>query len=158
MKCDHEFKFMLGRDIPSGYTAKYRRCHWCKKCGEVRVTDAGGGHWERHTLDKKDGMKVITLCGSTKFRKHFERVMARLTLEGNIVISVGLYGHEFGMDMNSEQKRMLDKMHFQKIDMADEVFVINPGGYIGLSTCDEIHYAMATGKTVKYHIEPHCEE
>ena len=45
---------------------------------------------------------------------------------------------------------MLDDMHKRKIDMADEIFVINPGGYIGKSTRSEIDYALSHGKTVKY--------
>lgn len=97
-----------------------------------------------------DRMKVVTLCGSTKFRADFERVMAEETLKGNVVISVGMFGHEIGLDMSGETKRMLDRMHFQKIDMADEIKVINPGGYVGLSTCDEIHYAAATGKPIRW--------
>jgi len=95
-------------------------------------------------------MKVITLCGSTKFKTEFERVMAEETLKGNIVISVGFFGHQTGLDMNSETKRMLDKIHFRKIDMSDEIYVINPGGYIGLSTCDEIHYAIASRKSINW--------
>ena len=96
-------------------------------------------------------MKIITLCGSTKFRKEFEKEQSRLTLEGNIVLSVGLFGHETGLDMNGKTKKMLDRMHFEKIDMSDEIFVINPGGYIGLSTCDEIHYAIAQGKEISFY-------
>lgn len=99
-------------------------------------------------------MRVVTLCGSTKFRAEFERVMAEETLRGHVVISVGMFGHEIGLDMASDTKRMLDRMHFQKIDMADEIFVINPGGYVGLSTCDEIHYAVSQGKDVRWLEEP----
>ncbi len=103
-------------------------------------------------------MKVITLCGSTKFRSYFEKIMTEETLNGNIVISVGLYGHEVGLDMSGETKRMLDKLHFRKIDMADEVYIINPGGYIGLSTCAELFYAKATGKDIRYLVNPKCKE
>lgn len=99
-------------------------------------------------------MKIITLCGSTKFKKEFEIEQARLTLEGNIVLSVGMFGHEVNLDMNGDTKRMLDKLHFKKIDMSDEVFVINPGGYIGLSTCDEIYYAEAVGVPIKFLVKP----
>lgn len=99
-------------------------------------------------------MKVITLCGSTKFRKEFEDVMRDETLKGNIVISVGLFGHEIGLEMNGSTKKMLDQLHFHKIDMSDEIIVINPNGYIGLSTCDEIHYALAQEKVVRYLEEP----
>ena len=71
--------------------------------------------------------KVITLCGSTRFKDQFIEAQKRLTLEGCIVI--------------------IDDMHLRKIDMADEIFVINVGGYIGESTRRE------TGKKVNY-LEP----
>lgn len=102
--------------------------------------------------------KVITLCGSTRFKDDFMRVQKELTLEGNIVISVGLFGHSGdnevwdGMDEGtlSKTKEMLDDMHKRKIDMADEIFVINVGGYIGDSTRSEIEYAIKNGKKVNY--------
>ena len=102
--------------------------------------------------------KVITLCGSTRFRDEFMETQKRLTLEGNIVISVGLFGHsgdnEVWENMDegtlTKTKEMLDDMHKRKIDMADEIFVINVGGYIGSSTRSEIEYAEATGKSVRY--------
>ena len=98
--------------------------------------------------------KVITLCGSTRFKDAFMETQKRLTLEGNIVISVGLFGHSGDEEVwNEGIKEMLDDMHKRKIDMADEIFVINVGGYIGLSTQSEIEYAAATGKTVRY-LEP----
>lgn len=101
---------------------------------------------------------VITLCGSTHFKDEFFEVQKRLTLEGNIVISVGLFGHSGdeevwnGMDEGtlSKTKEMLDDMHKRKIDMADEIFVINVGGYIGESTRSEIDYAIEHGKKVRY--------
>jgi hypothetical protein len=95
--------------------------------------------------------KVITLCGSTKFKNEFIEVQKRLTLEGNIVISVGLFGHSGDDEVWSEDtKIMLDDMHKRKIDMADEIFVINVGGYTGESTRSEIEYAMKMGKPVMY--------
>lgn len=95
--------------------------------------------------------KVITLCGSTKFRDAFMQEQKRLTLEGNIVISVGMFGHSGDQEVwNDGVKEMLDDMHKRKIDMADEIFVINVGGYIGSSTKSEIEYAKNTGKTVRY--------
>ncbi len=95
--------------------------------------------------------KVITLCGSTKFKDDFMREQKRLTLEGNIVISVGLFGHSGDNEVWKENtKEMLDDMHKRKIDMADEIFVINKNGYIGLSTKSEIEYAIKTGKKVFY--------
>ena len=102
--------------------------------------------------------KVITLCGSTRFKDEFMKAQKQLTLEGNIVISVGLFGHagdaEVWENMDegtlTKTKEMLDDMHKRKIDMADEILVINVGGYIGSSTRSEIEYAKMTGKTVRY--------
>lgn len=97
-------------------------------------------------------MKVITLCGSTRFKTLFEQVNKDLTLQGNIVISVGCFGHS-GDVITDEQKIMLDELHKRKIDMADEIFVINPEGYIGKSTASEIEYAARQGKTIRYFYE-----
>ena len=74
------------------------------------------------------------------------------------MISVGLFGHsgdnEVWENMDegtlTRTKQMLDDMHKRKIDMADEIYVINVGGYIGSSTHSEIDYAIATGKVVRY--------
>ena len=85
---------------------------------------------------------VITLCGSTRFKEQFLEAQKRLTLEGNIVISVGLFGHSGDDEVWTEgTKEMLDDMHKRKIDMADSIYVINVGGYIGSSTRSEIEYA-----------------
>lgn len=95
--------------------------------------------------------KVITLCGSTKFKDDFIREQKRLSLEGNIVISVGLFGHSGDDEVFAEGvKEMLDDMHKRKIDMADEIFVINKNGYIGSSTKSEIEYAKSANKKVNY--------
>ena len=107
---------------------------------------------------------VITLCGSTRFKAAFEEVNKQLTLKGYIVISVGLYGHSGDAEVweNMDEgtltrtKAMLDDMHKRKIDMAEAIFVINQGGYIGDSTASEIAYAVRNGKKV-YFLE-HPEE
>ena len=91
--------------------------------------------------------KVITLCGSTRFKDDFERINKMLTLAGNIVISVGCFGHA-GDTFTEEQKIMLDDIHKRKIDMADAIYVINKDGYIGASTRSEIQYAMRLGKQI----------
>ena len=101
---------------------------------------------------------VITLCGSTRFKNEFMEAQKRLTLEGKIVISVGLFGHSGDQEVweNMDEgtltrtKEMLDDMHKRKIDMADSIYVINVGGYIGDSTRSEIEYAKAHGKGVEY--------
>ena len=97
---------------------------------------------------------VITLCGSTRFKEQFLEAQKRLTLAGNIVISVGLFGHSGDDEVWTEgTKEMLDDMHKRKIDMADGIYVINVGGYIGQSTRSEIEYARAHGKKVMF-LEP----
>ena len=98
-----------------------------------------------------NGFKVITLCGSTRFKEEFLEAQKRLTLEGNIVISVGLFGHS-GDDVvwTDGVKDMLDRQHLAKIDLADEIYVINVGGYIGDSTRREIAYAEYKGKSITY--------
>ena len=90
--------------------------------------------------------KVITLCGSTRFKNEFIEMQKRLTLAGNIIISVGLFGHSGDDEVWTEgTKEMLDDMHLRKIDLADEIFVINVGG----SFCDYI-WAYSSGKTILY--------
>lgn len=101
---------------------------------------------------------VVTLCGSTRFKDEFMEVQKRLTLEGNIVISVGLFGHSGDQEVweNMDEgtltktKEMLDDMHKRKIDMADSIYVIIVGGYIGKSTRSEIDYAKDHGKKICY--------
>lgn len=95
---------------------------------------------------------IITLCGSTKFKDEFIEAQKNLTLQGYIVISVGLFGHS-GDDLLGK-KEMLDDMHKRKIDLADEIFVINKNGYIGSSTKSEIEYALSNNKKVNYLEEP----
>src|SRR3954453_16627685 len=99
--------------------------------------------------------KVITLCGSTKFEAEFEEANQRLTMEGCVVISLGMFGlpdlpdYDWTAD-SSDLKGRLGGVHFQKIRMADEVYVVDPGGYVGESTRREIAYAKSLGKPVRY--------
>ena len=101
---------------------------------------------------------VVTLCGSTRFKDEYLKAQKELTLKGYIVLSVGLFGHsgdnEVWENMDegtlTKTKEMVDDMHLRKIDMSDEIFVVNVGGYIGSSTKKEIEYAMANNKKVNY--------
>ena len=98
--------------------------------------------------------EIITLCGSTRFKTAFLAEQRRLTLEGKIVISVGLFGHDElppgERERGNEIKDMLDELHLRKIDLADRVHVINVNGYVGESTRREIDYANETGVHVTY--------
>ena len=95
--------------------------------------------------------KVVTLCGSTRFKEQYIEVQKRLTLEGCIVISVGLFGHSGDEEVwKFGTKEMLDDMHLRKIDMADEIFVINVGGYIGESTRGESQRGRRKGTAQRH--------
>ena len=97
------------------------------------------------------GFKVITLCGSTRFKENYIRVQKKLTLTGNIVISVILFGHQGDDEVWEEGvKEMLDEMYLAKIDMADEILVINPGGYIGAAPSGRLLTQVPKGKDKLY--------
>jgi hypothetical protein len=98
---------------------------------------------------------VVCLCGSTRFYEAFQEANYRETMAGKIVLSVGFYPHAaeraHGEERGCtpEQKVALDELHLRKIDMADEVLILNVGGYIGSSTRRELNHAMATGKRIR---------
>ena len=91
---------------------------------------------------------VITLCGSTRFKDEFLAVQRDLTLQGHIVLSVGLFGHADNEDLTLEEKIRLDNLHKEKINMSDAIFVINKDGYIGESTYSEIDWANRMKKQI----------
>ena len=92
---------------------------------------------------------IITLCGSIKFKTDFMKIQEELTLNGNIVFAPNFFNN-FKDKIDIETKKMIDEMHKQKIDMSNEIYVINVGGYIGESTKSEIEYAKAKGKKISY--------
>lgn len=103
--------------------------------------------------------KIVCLCGSTRFYKEFQEANYRETMKGNIVLTVGFYPHAQDeihggyQHITPEQKIALDELHKCKIDLANEIFVINVGGYVGESTRSEIEYAQNRRKPVLY-LEP----
>lgn len=103
--------------------------------------------------------KIVCLCGSTRFYPHFQEANYQETMAGNIVLSVGFYprqgAHNESVGCTPEQKKALDELYFRKIELADEILVLNVGGYIGESTRNEINYAAKLGKPVRY-LEPSC--
>jgi nucleoside 2-deoxyribosyltransferase len=96
-------------------------------------------------------MKIITLCGSTKFKKQFEQTNAYLTLQSNIVITLAFFEQSESIEITEKQAELFGKIHFRKIEMSDEIFVIDVDGYIGESTRKEIDYAIHLGKEVNYY-------
>lgn len=97
-----------------------------------------------------ENMNVITLCGSTKYKNEFLMVNKWLTLQGNVVISVAMFGHVDKEPILTDEKEILDEIHKRKIDLATEIFVIDVDNYIGSSTQGEIEYAKSNGKNVRY--------
>lgn len=111
------------------------------------------------TVDRVERPVIVCLCGSTRFYEFYQRANYELTMAGNIVLSVGHYPHAPGaahgetVGCTAEQKVALDELHKRKIDLADEVFVLNVGGYVGDSTRSEILYALSRNRPVRY-LEP----
>jgi dienelactone hydrolase len=92
---------------------------------------------------------IVTICGSTRFRAEMQMANRQLTLAGHVVLAPGVFQHD-GDEITEQQKRLLDQLHFYKIDLSEAIFVVNPNGYIGESTKREIRYATETGKKVEY--------
>lgn len=104
-----------------------------------------------------DMPKIVCLCGSTRYGWAFHDANLRETLAGHIVLTIGCdmrSDTEIFADYTPEQlekvKADLDELHLRKIDLADEVLILNVGGYIGQSTSRELAYAQAHGKDVRY--------
>jgi len=99
---------------------------------------------------------IICLCGSTRFKSAFDDANYYETMAGKIVLSVGFFMHATdnrhgeNIGCTPDQKIALDELHKRKIDLADEVLILNVGGYIGDSTRSELEYAQRLGKTVRY--------
>lgn len=103
---------------------------------------------------------IVCLCGSTRFGEAFQRANLEETLAGRIVLSIGCNMRSdvelFADTSHDELKRIkaaLDELHKRKIDLADEVLILNVGGYIGESTASELAYAESLGKKIRY-LEP----
>jgi hypothetical protein len=94
--------------------------------------------------------KIICLCGSTKFKKEFEEATWEQSLKEKIVLSVCCFTHHDNLKWSDEQLLLFHDLHKRKIEMADEILVVNVGGYIGKTTKEEIKYAESLGKTVIY--------
>lgn len=92
--------------------------------------------------------KVITICGSTRFKEDILKAQKDLTMQGNVVLSCPFFNHADGIEMTEKDSYLVDELHKQKIDMSDAIYVVNKGGYIGESTSNEIIYAESIGKRV----------
>ena len=95
--------------------------------------------------------KVITLCGSTKFKKTFDKVNLLATLDNRIILQPGCYAHYDNIHITDEEKEKLDILHKEKILMSDCIIIINDNNYIGLSTKSEINYALHNNIPIYYY-------
>jgi hypothetical protein len=95
--------------------------------------------------------EIVCICGSTRFAREMAEANQALTFDGVIVLAPGVFAHaDPSLTVTEEQKAALDVLHLRKIDLADRVLVVNPGGYVGESTSREIAYARSTGKPVEF--------
>lgn len=95
--------------------------------------------------------KIVCLCGSTRFYELFDQMNYKFTLEDKIVLNIGCNTKsDEGLKLTADDKIRLDELHKRKIDLADEVFIINKDGYIGSSTRSEIEYALRLDKPITY--------
>jgi hypothetical protein len=101
--------------------------------------------------------KIVCLCGSTRFKDAFVQANLEETLKGKIVVTIGCdtrSDDEIFANMTPHEKMVtkckLEALHMCKIDLADEVLILNVGGYIGESTCRELEYARLVGKTIRF--------
>lgn len=107
---------------------------------------------------------IVCLCGSTRFSEAFRAANLRETLDGKIVLSIGcdmrsdtdIFGH-LPVQKLEAIKTMLDELHMRKIDLCDEVLILNVGGYVGPSTRRELEYARSLGKHIRW-LEPPRDE
>ena len=131
-RVDEAFRF-------SDAEAKQETCDKCSTC--------------RHEYEPRKPV-VVCLCGSCRFKDEFIAHYAKETDAGKIVLSVGRFMPQEEQDILPEHKKMLDELHKRKIDISDEILVLNVGGYVGTSTRSEIDYAIKSNKTIRYLEEP----
>jgi len=103
---------------------------------------------------------VVCLCGSTRFHEAFREANRTETMAGRIVLTVGFFAHSADQtqECTPEQKVALDELHKRKIDLADEILVLNVDKYVGDSTRSEINYAREHGKVIRYLVPLTAEE
>lgn len=138
--------------------------------GEQKVKEDGDAAHERECEDCEPKVwaeercwgelpTIVCLCGSTRFYDSFMEANYSETMKGKIVLSVGWCpdcrssDHSEGCGCDANEKKLVDELHMRKIDLADEVLILNVGGYIGASTGNELAYAEDHGKRIRF-LEP----
>lgn len=119
-----------------------------KGASESDAPEVTGSMKDCAVLDRPE---IVCICGSVWFVDQMHAANRHLTFAGVVVVAPG----EADELITNEQKTLLDALHLRKIDLADRVLVVNPGGHIGESTSREIAYAHAAGKAVSF-TDPVC--
>ncbi len=105
--------------------------------------------WRKPMTPKRP--KIVCLCGSTRFLSAFNETNLTETLAGNIVLSIGCVTHsDLDLGFSDEIKDKLDELHLRKIDLADEIIFLNVNDYIGISTSNELAYAVKHKKKIRF--------
>lgn len=146
------FQAILGRELTESERGAIERS------ADEAERERARGPSNALALARRVGTKhppIVTLCGSTRFRREFEAATYSLTLAGWAVLSVGCFGraahdHESRNGLTPRQKEELDALHLKKIAMSERVHVLNPGGYIGESTAREIGFAFGLGMRITF--------
>jgi len=97
-----------------------------------------------------DRPEIVCLCGSIRFVDELRAANHELSLAGAIVLAPGVFPNADTPSLTPDQKAALGELHLRKIDLADRVLIVNPGGYIGDSTTREIAHAQSTGKPISF--------
>lgn len=95
-------------------------------------------------------MKVLTICGSMRFAEEMKNIADKLELENGYCVLQPVYCAD--IELTPLQLKSLSEAHYKKIDLSEGIYVVNIGGYIGESVSQEIAYAKAHGKEIKYHV------
>jgi hypothetical protein len=132
---------------------------WCPKCGHELTPEEINSN-DTDDFKRIERPTIVCLCGSTRFMEAFQKANLAETLAGNIVLSIGCNTRNdseiFSLIPVEEQKKIkeqLDELHKRKIDLADEVMILNVGDYIGESTRSELNYAIVKEKVIRF-LEP----
>ncbi len=124
----------------------------CADCIGAGLVDDKVYSYRYKRIESYENMPVIVcLCGSTKFSDAFKQANLQETLAGKIVLSIGCdFKSNDAKGLSKDVKKQLDKLHLRKIDIADEVLILNVDNYIGESTKKELAYAKKNGKVIRY--------
>ena len=99
-----------------------------------------------------NNIKIVTICGSMRFSEEMKKIAFDLELEKGYLVIQCVYNTD-NIELNEDEINLMSKVHFNKIDISDAIYVVNIDGYIGESTRNEINYAEKTGKRIIYHEE-----